>query len=90
MSIAGFPGVWLTGLAMGLSLIVAIGAQNAFVLRQGLRGEHVLAVCLACAVSDAALIALGVIAFREVAAAMAWLEPAMRWFGAACARLFVT
>ena len=83
MSLHGFPEVWLTGLAMGLSLIVAIGAQNAFVLRQGLRGEHVLAVCLACAVSDAALIALGVIAFREVAAAMSWLEPPMRWFGAA-------
>lgn len=83
MSSHGFPEVWLTGLAMGLSLIVAIGAQNAFVLRQGLRGEHVLAVCLACAVSDAVLIAVGVVAFREVAAAMAWLEAPMRAFGAA-------
>lgn len=42
--------VLLTGMLMSLSLIVAIGAQNAFVLRQGLRGEHVLAVCLACAI----------------------------------------
>ena len=48
------------GLLLGLSLIVAIGAQNAFVLRQGLRGEHVLAVCLTCAVSDAVLILVGV------------------------------
>src|SRR5829696_959220 len=50
----------LSGLAFGLSLIVAIGAQNAFVLRQGLRGEHVVLVVAICAVSDAILIALGV------------------------------
>ena len=50
----------LSGLGFGLSLIVAIGAQNAFVLRQGLRGEHVAPVVAICAVSDAILIALGV------------------------------
>src|SRR5215217_3224118 len=50
----------LSGVGFGLSLIVAIGAQNAFVLRQGLRGEHVGMVVAVCAVSDAALIALGV------------------------------
>ena len=50
----------LAGFALGLSLIVAIGAQNAFVLRQGLIGRHVLPVVLVCAVSDAALIAAGV------------------------------
>jgi L-lysine exporter family protein LysE/ArgO len=50
----------LSGLGLGLALIVAIGAQNAFVLRQGLRGEHVLAVVAVCAVSDLALIAAGV------------------------------
>lgn len=76
------PAVFLTGLAMGFSLIVAIGAQNAFVLRQGLRGEHVLAVVLACALSDAVLIGIGVLAFRQAAAAMDWLEPALRWGGA--------
>jgi L-lysine exporter family protein LysE/ArgO len=48
------------GLGLGLSLIVAIGAQNAFVLRQGLRLEHVAAVVVVCAVSDAVLIAAGV------------------------------
>jgi len=48
------------GLGLGLSLIVAIGAQNAFVLRQGLRGEHVLAVVLVCTLSDVVLIAAGV------------------------------
>lgn len=50
----------LAGFGLGLSLIVAIGAQNAYVLRQGLRAEHVLPVVLVCAVSDALLIAAGV------------------------------
>ncbi|MEU4068121.1 LysE/ArgO family amino acid transporter [Streptomyces wedmorensis] len=50
----------LAGFGTGLSLIVAIGAQNAFVLRQGARGHAVLAVVAICAVSDAVLIALGV------------------------------
>ncbi len=54
------PVALLSGLGFGLSLIVAIGAQNAFVLRQGLRGERVGAVVAICAVSDAVLIALGV------------------------------
>lgn len=52
--------VFFQGLALGLGLIVAIGAQNAFVLRQGLRREHVGSVVLLCAVADAVLIALGV------------------------------
>ena len=60
---------------MSLSLIVAIGAQNVFVLRQGLRGEHVLAVCLACAASDAILITVGVTSFRAVLGWLPWLEP---------------
>ncbi|WP_433725734.1 LysE/ArgO family amino acid transporter [Nocardia sp. CA-129566] len=50
----------ISGLGFGLSLIVAIGAQNAFVLRQGLRGQHVLAVVAVCTVSDVVLIAAGV------------------------------
>jgi L-lysine exporter family protein LysE/ArgO len=50
----------LNGFVLGVTLIVAIGAQNAFVLRQGLRREFVLAVCLVCAISDALLIAAGV------------------------------
>ncbi len=50
----------LAGLGLGLSLIVAIGAQNAFVLRQGLLGRHVLPVVGVCAVSDAVLIVVGV------------------------------
>ena len=77
-----FP-VLLAGMTMGLSLIVAIGAQNAFVLRHGLRDEHVFAVCLTCAVSDAALIVLGVSSFARIATALPWLDPAMRYGGAA-------
>lgn len=50
----------LTGFATGITLIIAIGAQNAFVLRQGLRREHVLPVVLVCALADALLISAGV------------------------------
>lgn len=49
-----------TGFATGLALIVAIGSQNAFVLRQGIRREHVLPLVLFCALSDAALIMAGI------------------------------
>lgn len=74
---------FLPGFLLGLSLIVAIGAQNAFVLRQGLRREHVLAVCLTCALSDAVLITAGVAGFGAATAWVPWLEPAMRYAGAA-------
>lgn len=71
------------GFFLGLSLIVAIGAQNAFVLRQGLRGSHVFAICLTCAASDAALIAAGVGGLGKAIAALPWLTPLMRYGGAA-------
>ena len=51
---------FLSGFFLGLSLIVAIGAQNAFILRQGLLRQHVFVLCLICALSDALLIAAGV------------------------------
>jgi len=73
----------LAGAGFGLSLIVAIGAQNAFVLRQGLRGEHVLAVVLICAVSDIILIALGVAGIGSLLELAPWLLDAMRIGGAA-------
>lgn len=50
----------LSGFALGGSLIIAIGAQNAFILRQGLLRRHVFPLCLICALSDATLIAAGV------------------------------
>jgi len=71
------------GFLLGLSLIVAIGAQNAFVLRQGLRREHVLAVCLTCAVSDAVLIAAGVAGASALSAGAPWVIEALRWGGVA-------
>ena len=51
---------YFTGLASGLALIVAIGAQNTFVLRQGIRRQHVLPVALLCIAADALLISLGI------------------------------
>jgi len=51
---------FLTGFILGLSLILAIGAQNSFVLRQGLTGRHVFTVALFCSLSDALLIFIGV------------------------------
>ncbi|CAH0155619.1 Arginine exporter protein ArgO [Microbacterium oxydans] len=73
----------LAGLGLGLSLIVAIGAQNVFVLRQGIRRQHVLAVVIVCALSDAALILAGVAGLGSVIAAAPWLIVVARWAGAA-------
>ena len=73
----------LAGLGLGLSLIVAIGAQNVFVLRQGIRREHVLAVVAVCALSDAALIAAGVAGLGYVLTAAPWLVVVARCAGAA-------
>jgi L-lysine exporter family protein LysE/ArgO len=80
------PAAWipaaLAGLGLGLSLIIAIGAQNAFVLRQGLRREHVLLVVAICALSDLALIALGIGGGGLLFTAVPWLVEVVRWVGA--------
>jgi len=73
----------VSGYLVALSLIAAIGAQNAFVLRQGLRREHVAVVVLICAASDAVLIAAGVGGFGAIAQAAPWFGTAMRWLGVA-------
>ncbi|MGL5115465.1 MAG: LysE/ArgO family amino acid transporter [Beijerinckiaceae bacterium] len=73
----------VAGFLLGGSLIVAIGAQNAFVLRQGLLQRHVLAVTLFCAASDAILILLGVAGFGELVRASPSLLLAVKWGGAA-------
>ncbi len=57
---------FITGFSIGFSLILAIGAQNAFVLKQGLIRQNVFLVCLICAASDAILITLGVSGFGEI------------------------
>src|SRR3954447_15275446 len=72
-----------SGLALGLGLIVAIGAQNAFVLRQGLRLEHVAAVVAVCALSDLALIAAGVLGAGAALSRVPWLIPVVCLAGAA-------
>jgi L-lysine exporter family protein LysE/ArgO len=71
------------GLGLGLSLIVAIGAQNAFVLRQGLRREHVLAVVVICAASDALLIAAGIAGLGALIQQAGWALVVVRIAGAA-------
>ena len=73
----------VAGFGLGLSLIVAIGAQNLFVLRQGLRREYVFAVAAICAISDAALIAVGVSGVGFVLESVPWLVEVVRWAGAA-------
>lgn len=74
--------VALAGFGLSLSLIIALGAQNAFVLRQGLRREHVGVVVAICAVSDAILIAVGVAGLGYVLEWAPWLAAATRWAGA--------
>lgn len=74
---------YFAGMGTGLSLILAIGAQNAFVLKQGLVRQHVFAVCLFCALSDAVLIVVGVGGMSVAGAGMPWLFEAMRWGGVA-------
>lgn len=74
---------FFSGFVLSLTLILAIGAQNAFVLRQGLRREHVFWVCLTCGLSDAILIAAGVAGVGALTAALPWFEVVMRYGGAA-------
>jgi L-lysine exporter family protein LysE/ArgO len=73
----------VAGLLSGLSLIVAIGAQNAFVLRQGLARAHVGAVVTICTVSDVILIAAGVGGIGTLVERAPWALETVRWFGVA-------
>jgi L-lysine exporter family protein LysE/ArgO len=73
----------LAGLFTGLSLIVAIGAQNAYLLRQGLRRGHVGPVVAVCMLSDFALITAGVSGIGAVVQHAGWMLLAVRWLGAA-------
>ena len=71
------------GLLTGLSLIVAIGAQNAFVLRQGLRREHIGLVVAICALSDVVLIAAGVAGVGSIVEHAPVALDVVRWLGVA-------
>ena len=77
-----FPAV-LAGFALGGSLIIAIGAQNAFVIRQGVIGRHLFWVCLFCALSDALLIWGGTYGLATVIRSLPQLIPVMTYGGAA-------
>lgn len=77
------PTAYLTGLSTGLSLIVAIGAQNAYVLRQGLRREHVGIVVVICAVSDLLLIAAGTLGIGALVTYVPWLLTVLTFGGVA-------
>ena len=72
---------YLAGFGTSLSLIVAIGAQNAFVLKQGLLRHHVFATCAFCALSDALLITAGVMGAGAIASSAPWFLEVMRWGG---------
>ncbi|MDG4807862.1 LysE family transporter [Micromonospora sp. WMMD1120] len=73
----------VAGFSVSIALIVAIGAQNAFVLRQGLRREHVVPVVLTCAASDALLIMAGVAGVGTLVTGRPGLLTAIKWGGAA-------
>jgi L-lysine exporter family protein LysE/ArgO len=74
---------FLPGLFTGLSLIIAIGAQNAFVIRQGLTRRYVFTVVAICTVIDASLIALGIGGLGAAIQGLPWLLEVIRWFGVA-------
>ncbi|MCW4385252.1 LysE/ArgO family amino acid transporter [Salinibacterium sp. SYSU T00001] len=73
----------LSGFVLGFGLIAAIGAQNAFILRQGVRRQHLLAVVLVCALSDIVLIFGGILGVGAVLEHAPWIVTLVRWFGVA-------
>jgi L-lysine exporter family protein LysE/ArgO len=76
--LAAFAG----GMALGGGLIVAIGAQNAYIIRQGILNSHVFALCLFCAVSDAILIWAGTLGLGAIIKSVPAFIPVMTWGGA--------
>lgn len=77
-----FPTV-LLGITTGLSLIVAIGAQNAYILKQGILGKFVWPIAIFCTLSDALLIGLGVFGMGKLVESAAWVLEVLRWGGGA-------
>ena len=73
---------FLAGLALCLGLIISIGAQNAYLLRQGIRREHVGAIVIACIASEVVLQTAGVAGVGLLVQHVPWLEPVARWVGA--------
>ena len=73
---------FISGFILSLSLIIAIGPQNAFVLRQGLLRQHVFPIAAFCAISDIILISLGVFGLGSVISQIEWISPYMFMIGA--------
>lgn len=73
---------FFAGFSLGLSLILAIGSQNAFVLKQGLKNQHVFIICAVCALSDAILISFGVAGFGAIVKQYPQIETIARFGGA--------
>lgn len=78
---SGLLSTYLLGLASCAGLIIAIGAQNAFVLRQGLRREHVAATVAVCALTDVALISIGTAGIGWLSTMLPWAVPALTLAG---------
>ncbi|MFC4727014.1 LysE/ArgO family amino acid transporter [Coralloluteibacterium thermophilus] len=74
---------WLTGTATGLGLFAVVGAQSAFILRQGLMRAHLKSIILVCALTDALLITLSVLGLQLLTGMVPWLTQAVLWFGVA-------
>ena len=77
------PPAFLEGFGLGASLIIAIGAQNAFVLRQGLKRRHVFLSAAFCSLSDLLLISAGVFGLGALVRKSVWFLTVMTWGGAA-------
>ena len=77
-----FLGPALKGFGLGAGLIIAIGAQNAYVLRQGIRREHVLLIATICFLCDATLISIGAAGFGHLVSSVPSLERIAAWGGA--------
>jgi L-lysine exporter family protein LysE/ArgO len=83
-----FLGPWMSGLATGLGLFAAVGAQSAFILRQGLQRAHIGSVLAVCAAADAVCIAGSVLAWRALSGHAQWILPVTTWLGAVFLALY--
>ncbi|SHE58607.1 LysE/ArgO family amino acid transporter [Vibrio gazogenes] len=74
---------FIAGITLGFSLILAIGSQNAFVLKQGLKQQYVFSICIFCALSDAILITIGVYGMATIVSLLPQFSIAAKYFGVA-------
>lgn len=76
-------GAWMSGAATGLGLFAVVGAQSAFILRQGLRRQHIVPILATCAIIDAVFIFASVAGLQTLTQAAPWLATALLWAGVA-------